>query len=66
MIQSFQEVRIVFDFYKTLSLKASTRNKRGNVNDVKRFIIEDETHIDSLSDFLSNISTKKDFTVYLA
>ena len=33
IIQSFHEVRIVFDFYKTPSLKASTRNKRGDVND---------------------------------
>ena len=67
MIQSFEEVRIVFDFYEVdvPSLKTSTRTKRGNVNDGARYIIEDETSIDYMSKFLSNILTKKDVTVYL-
>ena len=56
MIQSFQEVRIVFDYYEEQSLKNSTRSKRCNTNDGKRFFIEDQ---DTLADFLSNILTKK-------
>ena len=66
MIQSFQEVRIVFDYYEEPYLKTSTRSKRGNVSDGSRFLIEDETNIDSLSNFLSNIPTKRDFMVNLA
>lgn len=60
MIQSFQEVRIVFDYYEEQSLKNSTRSKRGNTNDGKRFFIEDQTFITcSFADLLSNILTKK-------
>ena len=65
--QGFDEARVVLDDYYDISLKNHTRQKRGNINTTNRFLIEDRTLIrDGPKQFLSNLHTKRDLTVYLA
>ena len=63
----YHEWRIVFDDYYETSLQNNTRKIRGNTTTQNRFLIEDRTLIrESHKIFLSNVQTKRDFTVYLA
>ena len=65
--QRFSEIRVIFDLYLDISLKAKTRNDRTNSSQIK-YKLDDSTIIKHLktSEFLSHIKTKQDMTVYLS
>ncbi len=64
LTRDFDEVIVVFDIYKTNSLKNRTRQKRRNVNDPVEYQVRDETSI-TPGRFLSHNQTKSDLTEYL-
>ena len=67
VITGYDEVWILFDNYEDLSLKGSTRLGRGKKSHARRLVIEDQTAIRmDMKKFLSDITTKRDITVYLA
>ncbi len=68
LTRDFDEVIVVFDTYKTDSLKNRTRQKRRKGNDPVQYQVRDETSIRhiTLSRFLSHNQTKSDLTEYLA
>ena len=61
--QRFSEIRVIFDLYLDISLKAKTRNDRTNSTQIK-YKLDDSTSIKHLktSEFLSHIKTKQDMT----
>ena len=61
--QWFSEIRVIFDLYLDISLKAKTRNDRTNSSQIK-YKLDDSTSIKHLktSEFLSHIKTKQDMT----
>ena len=65
--QRFSEIRVIFDLYLDISLKAKTKNDRTNSTQIQ-YKIDDSTIIKHLktSEFLSHIKTKQDMTVYLS
>ena len=65
--QRFSEIRVIFDLYLDISLKAKTKNDRTNCTQIQ-YKIDDSTIIKQLktSEFLSHIKTKQDMTVYLS
>ena len=67
LAKSFITVRVVFDRYKTDSLKVRTRVKRTSGKNV-RYQVIDSTNICgiSLKQLLLYVLTKRDLTVYLS
>ena len=65
--QRFSEIRIIFDLYLDISLKAKTRNDRTNDTQVQ-FKVDDSMIFKHLktSGFLSHIKAKQDMNVYLS
>ena len=65
--QRFSEIRVIFDLYLDISLKAKTRNDRTNSTQIQ-YKVDDSTIIKHLktSEFFSHIKTKQDMTVYLS
>ena len=63
----FSEIRVIFDRYLDISLKAKTRNDRTNDTQVQ-FKVDDSMIFKHLktSEFLSHIEAKQDMTVYLS
>ena len=59
----FSEIRVIFDLYLDISLKAKTRNDRTNSSQIQ-YKLDDSTIIKHLkiSEFLSYIKTKQDMT----
>ena len=67
LVNGYEEVRIVFDNYHEVSLKNHTRDGRGKASHSRQFVIEDRTIIGmGLKEFLSDIQTKHDITIYLS
>ena len=64
----FKEVILVFDTYRTESLKQKTRQKRQHDKDPIHYKIADDTNINHIpmARFLSHEKTKADLTDYLA
>ena len=64
----YTDVRLIFDSYYPDSLKEATRTKRNAMCRSIYYHVEDSTNIASLTfkEFLSNQSTKKELTIYLA
>ena len=63
----FSEIRVIFDRYLDISLKAKTRNDRTNDTQVQ-FKVDDSMinkHLKTF-EFLSHITAKQDMTVYLS
>ena len=65
--KQFSEIRVIFDLYLDMFLKAKTRNDRTNSTQIQ-YQVDDSTIIKHLktSEFLSHIKTKQDMTVYLS
>ena len=66
--QQYDEVHIVFDTYKTESIKNMTRNKRLHGGNIAEYKINDNTDLRNVSmkKLLSHIRTKDALTDYLA
>ncbi|XP_066919527.1 uncharacterized protein [Clytia hemisphaerica] len=64
----FDEVRIIFDEYRSKSLKNSTRANRTKGCSSVHYKVTDSTRIEHLStkEFLSSIETKQELTQYLS
>ena len=66
MSDSYEEVRIVFDQYLTVSLKETTRLKRMVRTTPVHYHVNDNTEIKNLKTFLSHVNTKAELTEYLS
>ena len=65
--QQFSEIRVIFDLYLDIFLKAKTRNGRTNSTQIQ-YEVDDSTIVKhwKTSEFLSHIKTKQGMTVYLS
>ena len=68
-VKEYEEIHLVFDCYDLLiSLKAATRQRRQGDRAATVYHVEDNTPVGKVSakQFLSSVSTKNEFSVYLA
>ena len=65
--QRFSEIRVTFELYLDISLKAKTKDDRTNSTQIQNKV-DDSTIIEHLKtfEFLSHIKTKQDITVSLS